>query len=693
MKVASQFSCYALLILGLVSHAYADEEMLLTSEEITKIKTVQNAQISPDGKWIAVRVSVPRVVGQGKDGASWTELHVINVANGSEKPFITGEVSIGSVQWSQDSKSLYYIAKRYGDSKTNLYRIPVDGGESVPVIRHSESVKAFDLSPDGKKVAFLAQQEKDKTLKKYDEQGFTQEVYEEDGRLTSVWLADLNQTTRQDFQCLDIPGSVYEVHWGPNGNQLAVVAAPTPTVDDRYMKRRIHLVDPESSEITSTLKTEGKLGMVQWSPTGEKLAVIAGQDIHDPAEGRITIHDVKGTESPSMLLEDYKGHVTGISWLDSETILWMSEEGVGSRMGTITSDGKIDDWLPPGDVVFNQFSIDASSENLTLVGNCFEHPDEVFHLKKSEDQVTQLTNHNPWLANRTFGKQVVVDWTARDGLALQGLLIYPVGYQAGERYPTIMYVHGGPESHEKNGWLTSYSRPGQVAAAKGFVVFYPNYRGSTGRGVGFSKAGQGDSAGKEFDDLIDGIDHLIEEGIADPKAIGVTGGSYGGYASAWCSTYYSDRFAASVMFVGISNKLSKAGTTDIPEEMYLVHQRKRPWEDWGYFLERSPIRYVERNRTPTLILHGKEDPRVHPSQSLELHRHLKTLGQAPVRLVLYPGEGHGNRRAASKFDYNLRMLRWMEHFLIHQEKVAPQFRVDYENNLQPSGDDNPSTNE
>ena len=182
-----------------------------------------------------------------------------------------------------------------------------------------------------------------------------------------------------------------------------------------------------------------------------------------------------------------------------------------------------------------------------------------------------------------------------------------------------MYVHSGPESHEKNGWLTSYSRPGQVAAAKGFVVFYPNYRGSTGRGVGFSKAGQGDSAGKEFDDLIDGIDHLIEEGIADPKAIGVTGGSYGGYASAWCSTYYSDRFAASVMFVGISNKLSKAGTTDIPEEMYLVHQRKRPWEDWGYFLERSPIRYVERNRTPTLILHGKEDPRVHPSQSLELH--------------------------------------------------------------------------
>ena len=131
------------------------------------------------------------------------------------------------------------------------------------------------------------------------------------------------------------------------------------------------------------------------------------------------------------------------------------------------------------------------------------------------------------------------------------------------------------------------------------------------------------------------------------------------------------------MFVGISDKLSKAGTTDIPEEMYLVHQLKRVWDDWDYFIERSPIRYVERNKTPTLILHGKNDPRVHPSQSLELHRHLKTLDQAPVRLVLYEGEGHGNRKAAARLDYNLRMLRWMQTFLQDDAKTAPEYRIDY----------------
>jgi dipeptidyl aminopeptidase/acylaminoacyl peptidase len=244
-----------------------------------------------------------------------------------------------------------------------------------------------------------------------------------------------------------------------------------------------------------------------------------------------------------------------------------------------------------------------------------------------------------------------------------------------------MTVHGGPEAHVSNGWVTSYSNPGQVAAARGFAVFYPNYRGSTGRGVEFSKMGQADAAGKEFDDIVDAIDHFVAAGLVDKAKVGITGGSYGGYASAWGATYYSDRYAASVMFVGISDNISKVGTTDIPEEMYLVHHLKRLWEDWNYFAERSPIRHVQKNRTPTLIMHGKSDPRVHPSQSLELHRHLKTLNQAPVRLVFYPGEGHGNRRAASRLDYNLRLLQWMEHYLQGPGGKAPALEIDYEKEL------------
>src|SRR5262245_53348245 len=131
------------------------------------------------------------------------------------------------------------------------------------------------------------------------------------------------------------------------------------------------------------------------------------------------------------------------------------------------------------------------------------------------------------------------------------------------------------------------------------------------------------------------------------------------------------------MFVGISDTVSKCGTTDIPEEMFLVHHRKWLWEDWDYFLKSSPIYHTDKAKTPLLILHGKADPRVHPSQSLELHRHLKIRGKAPVRLVLYPGEGHGNRRAASRLDYNLRMLQWMEHYLKGPGGNPPPYELDY----------------
>jgi dipeptidyl aminopeptidase/acylaminoacyl peptidase len=271
----------------------------------------------------------------------------------------------------------------------------------------------------------------------------------------------------------------------------------------------------------------------------------------------------------------------------------------------------------------------------------------------------------------------MVRYEARDGLEIEGILIHPIDRDPATRVPLVLVVHGGPEAHYRNGWMTRYSRPGQIFAARGFAVFYPNYRGSTGRGVEFSKLGQGDPAGAEFDDLVDGVDHLVEIGLVDRDRVGVTGGSYGGYATAWCATRLTDRFAAGVMFVGISNKLSKVGTTDIPDEEFYVHALKRVYDDVPFFLERSPISHVKGARTPLLILHGEDDPRVSVTQSKELYRALTIVGQAPVRLVLYRGEKHGNRKAAARYDYMLRVLRWMEHYLDGPGGEAPPYELDY----------------
>jgi dipeptidyl aminopeptidase/acylaminoacyl peptidase len=323
-----------------------------------------------------------------------------------------------------------------------------------------------------------------------------------------------------------------------------------------------------------------------------------------------------------------------------------------------------------------QFEARPGSRTMAFVAETAQHPGELFLVQGPGERPRRVTDSNPWLSEIRLARQEVVRFKARDGLALEGILIRPLDARQGQRVPLILTVHGGPESHDRNGWKTSYANAGQLAAGRGFAVFYPNYRGSTGRGVAFSKLGQNDAAGKEFDDLVDAVDHLVGIGLVDRAKVGITGGSYGGYASAWGATYHTDRFAAAVMFVGISDKISKVGTTDIANEEYLVHARKRPWEAWQFFLERSPIYHASKSKTPILILHGKADPRVNPTQSLELYRHLKLHGKT-VRLVWYPGEQHGNRRAASRLDYNLRLMQWMEHYLQGPGGAPPPYELKY----------------
>ncbi|MDP4489511.1 S9 family peptidase [Pseudoalteromonas piscicida] len=674
------------LAMGFTSAASLASDTI-TIEDIPKIQSVSSTSVSPDGELVAFTRSVPRELYVDQNGSNYSELYVID-DEGVERPFITGKVSISSISWSADGQFIYFLTKKKEDKQRALYRIAVNGGEAQKVLSlKGTGISAYSLSPDGKQVAILAMPAADKSEKELKKLGFMAEVYELGLKNKQLHIIDLAASEKPlTPAALNIEGYVSEINWADDASKLLVKTQPTALIDDKYMKSQWHVLDAKTQQITTSFKTEGKLGTAEFSHDGKYIAILGAEDKHDPATGRLYLADAQNGKVEEWI-PNFMGHIGDFEWSNRKNQLtFIANVGAESFVGQIkVGSNKYKKLIKEGKFIASNLSISDSDKTIALRANTAKHPNEVFVIRSSK--ATRLSNSNPWLDNKRFAKQEAINFKARDGVEIGGVLIYPLDYQEGTRYPLIMSVHGGPESHDKNGWLTSYSDPGQMGAARGYAVFYPNYRGSTGKGVDYSKLGQGDYAGKEFDDLVDMKEYLVNTGLVDTKRVGITGGSYGGYASAWGATKLTEHFAASVMFVGVTNQLSKFGTTDISNEMYLVHARSYPWDKWQWYLERSPIYWAGQSKTPLLIMHGKDDPRVHPAQSMELYRYMKVQGK-DVRLIYYPGEGHGNRKAAAQYDYSLRLMRWMDNYLIEGKKDMPDYEIDHAAKLKAVKDAN-----
>lgn len=641
----------------------------MTLEQIASLRQVGQVVVSPNGQYIAYTRVVPRRPGHDPDGAAWVELHVID-AQGESRPFITGEVRIGQLGWMPDSSAVTYVSRRDGDTQSALYRIPVTGGESERLATIGTGVAGYDVSPDGRSIALIGTEPDDEALVSERDKGFTQIVFEEDWKPRRLWIKPIGG----EAEMVDVQGSVQRAHWSPAGDRLAIAVTPRQLVDDSLMFQRVRIIRPDGTEL-GRVDNPGKLGPMAWSPDGRHLALIATVSVHDTREGRLLVVGSEGGEW-TKLLPGLEGHIWHVDWAADDRLAFISYEGVEARLATIAPDGSDEQTVMfETGLIFESLSV-ADNGRMAVRVSTPTHPSEVYAVDDGGAQ--RLTDSNPWLADVPMARQELLRYDAADGLMIEGLLIWPLDYREGQRYPLIVVAHGGPEAHYSNGWLTGYNQPAQHAAAQGYFLFYPNYRGSTGRGVEFALTSQGRPAAEEFSDIVDGVDELIERGWVDPDRVGITGGSYGGYASAWAATYYSERFAAAVMNVGLSDKIAMLGTSDIPEELYLVHYLTWPWEDWDMYRKASPIYYVTQAQTPILILHGDADPRVDPTQSKILYRYLVLQDNPPpVRLILYRGEGHGNARAASRWDYSLRLMRWMDHYLKGPGGEKPPHQLDY----------------
>jgi dipeptidyl aminopeptidase/acylaminoacyl peptidase len=638
---------------------------VLSPKDVLLMKRVSSAVMSPKGDWIAYTISVPREASD-KAGPAYNELYLISVKSREIRPFITGRENVSSVTWRPDGSALAFLAARGDGALTQVWTIPAAGGEALQLTRSETPVASYAWSPAGDKVAYLANSPRSARERRLESAGYGFVYFEEDLKHRNLYIADMGAgSLAGNPKQLTKDITVWSFVFAPDGKSIALAASPRNHIDDSYMFQRIHLLSLESGALRPLANNPGKLGNFAFSPDGAHLAYAAALEQKDHAISQWFVVSVASGAVKNLTPPKFRGHARWVEWKDATTIIAGAAEATANTISAVNINSGARTTLlssAASGIVFELPSFSADRSSAAFSANTSVSPGDLF-LWNAGTAPVSLTNVNPWLSNKELGKQEVISYKSRDDAEIEGIVLYPVGYQKGSTYPLITIVHGGPEANYSNGWMTSYGEPGQVLAGKGYVVFYPNYRSSTGYGVEFAAVGYMDPAGKEFDDIADGIEYLVKQGIADKNRVGLGGGSYGGYASAWFATYYTKMVKAVCMFVGISDLISKRGSTDIPYEELYVHAGKPLEQMWDLALKRSPLYYAHQSRTATLILGGGADPRVHPTQSMELFRQMKMSGHPAVRLVQYPGEGHGNARQPGRIDVLYRMLDWYDWYV------------------------------
>jgi dipeptidyl aminopeptidase/acylaminoacyl peptidase len=267
----------------------------------------------------------------------------------------------------------------------------------------------------------------------------------------------------------------------------------------------------------------------------------------------------------------------------------------------------------------------------------------------------QISHFNKVFDSITLVKPQFITYKSFDGLPIEAALFKPINTTS-KPLPLMVFIHGGPTG----AFINDYSAWVQLFVQKGYAVFCPNIRGSSGYGHEFLIANRYDWGGKDFKDIMSGVDMLIAKENIDSNRMGITGWSYGGYMAGWAITQ-TNRFKAAMAGAGIANLVSEFGTED--NAAYDRWFFGTPYEHPENFYNHSPISFIKNAKTPTLIIQGEKDKIDPIGQSQELYRALRYY-QVPTELVLYPNEPHGFRQIKHNIDFYKRMISWFDKYVL-----------------------------
>jgi dipeptidyl aminopeptidase/acylaminoacyl peptidase len=637
-------------------------------DDIWRLRTVSDPQVSPDGRRVAFVVAVPSSDTDKAETSIW-----VAETDGSDsgRPFTSGPDD-SSPRWSPDGQWLAFVAER-GDGP-QLYLASLGGGEPRAITAAAHGVSQPAWSPDGQKIAFVARcgewkEPEDRSpversaprvvtglYHRYDGQGWFDERRSQIF-VVSIHGGDAVQITDGDYDN-------YDPDWSPDGRQLAFVSDRNPTRFDEN-HRDIWVITAYGSgrrQLRRLTGGEGGAAAPRWSPDGQKISYIGhlNADGNSASNTHLMVLDAKRAGSPTSLSAPLDRTVWGMlrapgvthSWTaDSRHVDFAAVDGGSFHVYRAALDGiEAPRLIIGGDRQVVAFH--SAGGVLAFASFWVSEPSEIYCVDTDGGRERRVSDVNRDARAIRWAPVKRIRTRSADGVVVESLVLHPPGRDKTRPSPTVLEIHGGP-----HGWhpQTVFTGLYQSLAAAGYVVVLPNPRGSHGYGETFSQACVGDWGGADYEDLMGVVDALVADGTADPERLFVAGYSYGGFMTGWI-VGHTDRFAAACVSAPVVDLVSMWGTTDIPNfEQY--EMEGLPWEQPERYLAQSPLTYLPQVTTPVALFHWEGDLRCPIGQAEEFFQILRKLGREVI-LVRYPGGYHIVRTTSQMVDYVKRHLDW-----------------------------------
>lgn len=655
-----------------------------TFDDILAVRTVTDPQVSPDGRWVAYVVSELNADGSDYD----TDVWLAPTEGGAPRRLTNSPVADESPRWAPDGRTIAFLSDRprpgvradearsgaaADEGRRQVWLIRPDGGEAWILTESKSSVSNLEWSGDGRWIGYLAREPKSEERKKKEKDKDDAWTPGSMYPWNRLWVIEV--ASRKATRLTSGETHVTGFSLSPDGAQVVYAAQPTPLIPDQFHSD-LFVVATGGGRARALVQRPGADQSPSWSPDGKWVAFVSQDErstawysnhhvcVVAPAGG--TVRNLTAAFD-----ERVQGFGDGLGWSpDGRFVTFQANARTAQHLYRVSPDDPTVRPLTTGPSMNSALSIGGGGRVAVYLRESAEQPRELVRVRMPDGAPEVITDTNPQVRELHAFPKELVTWNAPDGRPIEGLVIYPVGYRKGRRVPLVLNVHGGPAGTHSNTFSASsrtYAWP--LFAQKGYAILLPNPRGSGGYGGAFRAANVRDWGGRDYEDLMAGVDALIERGVADPARLAVCGWSYGGFMTSTVVTK-TDRFRAAVVGAGVTDLISMAGTCDIPE-FNRSYFDAWPWEDPQFYVDHSAVLHAGNVRTPTLIVHGEKDERVPPSQGWEFYTALKKVG-VPTDLLLLPRQPHGPREPRIQRSVAEWTLDWIDR---HTSAPAPAARA------------------